>query len=286
MLAAQDELRDVFLQAEIRLSSAFLLVKHLDDCRAFADEIIFYQRVRNQMLKTVHGRNLGRALDSAVQDLVDDSLQPQGVVDIFKAAGIDKPDISILDDTFLQTFKDHPPESLQVKLLERLLADEIERRRRSNLTRARSFKATLEQTLYSYHNRLIDAKAVIEQMIALKKEMEVSAQHAQELGLSGEEMAFYDAIAGNFMTVYDQELLCSLVHDVVQVVKRNLKVDWTEPHRDDVRSAVRSAVRRVLARRGIRQQDLEPLLGSVLVQAEALYADWPLSAFVEIENEQ
>jgi len=99
-------------------------------------------------------------------------------------------------------------------------------------------------------------------------------------------MAFYDAIASNFMTVYDQDLLCSLVHDVVQVVRRNLKVDWTEPHRDDVRSAVRSAVKRVLARRGIRQQDLEPLLGSVLVQAEALYADWPLSVFAEIENEQ
>ena len=94
--------------------------------------------------------------------------------------------------------------------------------------------------------------------------------------MSGEEMAFYDAIASNFMTVYDQELLRSLVHDIVQVVKGNLKVDWTEPHRDDVRSAVRAAVRRVLHRRGVKAEDLEPFLGSVMVQAEALYADWPL----------
>ncbi len=86
------------------------------------------------------------------------------------------------------------------------------------------------------------------------------------------------------MTVYDQELLRSLVHDIVQVVKNNLKVDWTEPHRDDVRAAVRAAVRRVLHRRGVRQEDFEPFLGSVMVEAEALYADWPLTAFVEMDN--
>jgi type I restriction enzyme R subunit len=281
-LSVEDQRRDEFLQAEVRISSAFLLVKHLDDCRFYADEIIFYQRVRKQMLKTMHAGRLGREIDSAIQDLVDDSLKPQGVVDIFKAAGIEKPDVSILDDNFLQTFKDRPPDSLQVKLLERLLADEIERRQRTNLTRSRSFKETLEKTLQEYHNRLIDAKAVIEQMIALKQQMDASAQHAQELGLSGEEMAFYDAIAGNYMTVYDQGLLSGLVHEVVRVVKRNLKVDWTEPHRDDVRSAVSAAVKRVLHRRGIRQEDFEPMLGSVLVQAEALYADWPLTAFAEM----
>ncbi len=283
-LAADDDRRDEFLQAEARLSAAFLLVKHLDDCRSYADEIIFYQRVRKQILKTLPGRRLGRELDRAIQDLVDDSLEPQGVVDIFKAAGIDKPDISILDDAFLQTFKDHPPESLQLRLLERLLADEIQRRQRSNLARARSFRSALEKTLQEYHNRLIDAKAVIEQMIAIKQEMEADARRAQELGLSGEEMAFYDAISSNYLTVYDQELLRSLIHDIVQAVKRNLKVDWTEPHRDDVRAAVRAAVRRALARRGVRQEDLEPFLGSVMVQAEALYADWPVTAMEELNE--
>lgn len=283
-LTADDNLRDAFLQAEAQLSSAFLLVKHLDDCRPFADEIIFYQRVRKQILKTLPGNRPGRDIDRAVQDLVDDSIQPQGVVDIFKAAGIDRPDISILDDAFLQTYKDHPPENLQVRLLERLLADEIERRQRKNLVRYRSFRETLEKTLLEYHNRLIDAKSVIEQMIAIKQKMDTDAQKAQELGFSEEELAFYDAIAGNFITLYDQSLLRSLVHDIVKVVKGNLKVDWTEPHRDDVRAAVRAAVKRVLARRGIRREDLEPLLGSVLVQAESLYADWPLTAFAEVDE--
>lgn len=275
-LASDDDFRDNFLQAEARISSAFLLVKHLDDCRDYADEIIFYQRVRNQMLKTVSRRKNQRDLDRAVQDLVDDSLSPQGVVDIFKAAGIPKPDISILDDAFLQTFKDRPPQSLQVKLLERLLADEIEYRERINITRARSFKLTLEQTLQNYHNRLIDAKEVIEQMIAMKQQMDAESRRAEELNLSGEEMAFYDAVASNFMTIYDQALLRDLMHDIVVTLKKNLKVDWNEPHRDDVKSAIRSAVKRVLRRRKIREEDLDPFLGSILIQAQALYADWPL----------
>jgi type I restriction enzyme R subunit len=210
---------------------------------------------------------------------VDDSLSPQGLVDIFKAAGIPRPDISILDDAFLQTFRDRPPQSLQVKLLERLLADEILRRERGNLSRARSFRQTLEQTLREYHNRLIDAKQVIEQMIAIKQEMNAETQRASQLGLSGEEMAFYDAIATNFMTVYDQSLLRDLVHDVVVTLKRNLKVDWTEPHRDDVRASIRAAVKRVLRKRKIREEDFEQCLGSILVQAQALYANWPIGVY-------
>jgi len=206
-------------------------------------------------------------------------------VDIFKAAGITRPDISILDDAFLQTFKDHPPESLQVKLLERLLADEIEYRRRSNLTRSKSFKETLEKTLQEYHNRLIDAKEVIEQMIAIKQQMDAETQRAQELGLNGEELAFYDAVASNFINLYNETFLRELVHDVVQTLKRNLKVDWTEPHRQDVQAAVRAAVRRVLKQRKVHEKDLEPFLGSILVQAEALYADWPVGEMADLGSD-
>ncbi len=284
-LATEDDRRDEFLQVEARLSSAFLLVKHLDDCRTHVDEVIFYQRVRKQILKMVSRRISSRDLDRAVQDLVDDSVQPQGVVDIFKAAGIARPDISILDDAFLQTFKDHPPESLQVKLLERLLDDEIEYRRRGNLTRSKSFKQTLEKTLQEYHNRLIDAKEVIEQMIAIKQQMDAETQRAQELGLSGEEMAFYDAVASNFINLYNEAFLRDLMHDIVQTLKRNLKVDWTEPHRQDVQAAVRASVRRVLKKRKVHENDLEPFLGSILVQAEALYADWPLGEYINASTE-
>jgi type I restriction enzyme R subunit len=276
VLASEDDRRDQFLQAEVRLSNAFLLVMSLNDCRKYADEIIFYQRVRKQMLKITAKHPSDRALDHAVQDLVDDSLEPEGVVDIFKAAGITRPDISILDDAFLQTFKDRPIENLQIKLLDRLLADEIERRRGNNVTRARSFKETLEQTLKDYHNRLIDAKEVIEQMIAMKQKMDAEAQRAEQLHLSAEEIAFYDAIAANVVSIYDQAYLCDLIHDVVRTLKRNLKVDWAEAHRADIQADIRAAVKRTLKRRKVREQDLEPFIGSILLQAQALYADWPL----------
>jgi len=274
-LAADDTKRDDFIQAEAVLSSAFLLVKHLDDCRQYADEVIFYQRVRKQILKTTSPRRTAD-LDRAVQDLVDDNIHTEGVVDIFKAAGIEKPDISILDDAFLQTFKDHPLENLRVRLLERLMADEIYRRQRTNLARTKSFRQRLEKTLLDYHNRLIDAKAVIEQMIAIKREWEADDQRAQALGLTPEEIAFYDAVAGNFMTIYDQATLRDIVHEVVQTLKRNLKVDWTEPSREEIRAGVRSAVKTVLRKKGIQEKDLEPFLGSVMVQAQALYAEWPV----------
>src|SRR5262249_7647928 len=92
----------------------------------------------------------------------------------------------------------------------------------------------------------------------------------------GKEIAFYDAVAENYATVYDQAFLRDLIHDVVLTIKKNLKVDWTEPHREDVKAAVRAAVRRVLRRRGIREEDFDPLLERIMQQAEAIYADWPL----------
>ncbi|MGC1375115.1 MAG: type I restriction enzyme endonuclease domain-containing protein [Anaerolineales bacterium] len=147
------------------------------------------------------------------------------------------------------------------------------------LARSKSFRQQLEKTLLDYHNRLIDAKEVIEQMIAIRREMESDDQRAQELGLTPEEIAFYDAVAGNFMTIYDQAFLRDLVHEVVQTLKRNLKVDWTEPSREEIRAGVRSAVKTVLRKKKVREEDLEPFIGSIFVQAQALYADWPAGVY-------
>jgi type I restriction enzyme R subunit len=277
-LIEADERRDAFLEAERRLTQGFLLVKHLDPCRPFADEVVFYQRARAQVEKTIPGRRPPKDVEKAVRDLVDDAVETDGVVDIFTLAGIERADVSILDDKFLQTFKDRPLPNLRLKLLEKLLSEEIEVRRRRNLVQARSFRELLEATLRRYHARLIDAAAVIEAMLRIKKEMDTSDQRAAELGLAADELAFYDSVAANRDQVYEVAFLRDLVHDVVQTIKRNLKVGWTEAHRDDVRAEVRAAVRRVLHRRGVKAEDFEPLLGAVMEQAEALYADWPSAA--------
>jgi type I restriction enzyme R subunit len=278
LLTDTDEKRDEYLQGELRLTSSFLLVKHLDDCRKYVDEVIFYQRVRKQLLKTTTRRKTQEEIERAIRDLVDDSVASTGVVDIFKAAGIKKPDISILDDDFLQTFKDKPHQNLRLKLLTKLMHDEIVLRQSRNLTQAKSFRALLEEMLRKYHNRLIDAAAVIQAMIRMRKEWEESDKRAADLGLEKEELAFYDAVATNYATVYGNEYLSGLIHDVVQTIKRNLKVDWTEAHRDDVMAGIRAAVKRVLRQRDVKAEDLEPLTKAVMEQAAALYADWPVAA--------
>jgi type I restriction enzyme R subunit len=273
-LTDNDERCEQFLQAELRLTMAFLLVKHLDDCRVFADEIIFYQRVRKQIKKlTPGGKKKEHELDKAVRDLVDDNVASEGVVDIFAAAGLEKADISIIDDQFLLTFKDKPHEDLRLKLLNKILDDAIQLQQRKNISKAKSFRKMLEETLQKYHNRLIDAAAVVKAMLEIKKDMDADESRAKELHLQSDELAFYDAVAENYATIYDQQFLCELIHDVVLTIKKNLKVDWTEPHREDVKAAVRSAVKRVLRRRGVKEEDFEPFMIRIMQQAEILYAD-------------
>ena len=277
-LADNDEARDAFLAAESKLSRAFLLVRHLDECRSYADEVIFFQRVRKLIVKALPGTRPPMDIQRAVRDLVDDAVETTGVVDIFTVAGLPKADISILDDDFLQTFKDKPRENLRLKLLEKLLRDEIRGRRERNLARARSFQELLEATLERYHAGLVDAAAVIRAMIEIRKEMESDDRRSQALGLDEDELAFYDAVVANLEGIYDQEFLADLVHQVVESVKRNLKVDWTQPHRESVKAGVRAAVRRVLRRNRVRAEHLEAFVEVILEQAEALYGDWPRAA--------
>jgi type I restriction enzyme R subunit len=274
-LAEDDARRDAFVQAEHRLSNAFLLVRTLDVGRDNADEVIFHQRVRKQILKTKPGTKTNKCLEAAVRDLVDDHVGSEGVVDIFQLAGIETPDISILDDRFLQTFKDRPHEDLRLKLLHKLLADELTRRAAKNLAQTKSFRELLEESIKRYHKRIIDAAAVVKAMVQIRKDLDATDKRVADLDLTEEELAFYDAVRDTCATIYDEPFVRALVHDVVQAVKRNLKVDWTEPHREDVKASVKAAVRRVLRRRRVKPEDFAGLTTAVLAQAEALWKDWP-----------
>jgi type I restriction enzyme R subunit len=275
-LADDDQKREQFLKLEMRLTRAFLLVKHLDDCRCYADEVIFYQRARNQLQKTLPGKKISKSVEKAVRDLVDDSIQTDGVVDIFKVAGIEKADVSILDEKFLQTFKDKKYENLRLKLLEKLINDELGLRRRRNLAKNKSFRDLLEKTLQRYHQRVIDAAAVVKAMIQIQKEINADDERAKKLDLSDEELAFYDAVAENKAAVYDEPFLRELIHAVVVTIKRNLKVKWTE--RAEIVAAVRSAVKKVLFKQNVREEDFEPFLERIMQQAVALFEDYPSAA--------
>src|SRR5262249_20368857 len=149
-----------------------------------------------------------------------ESVESAGVVDIFKAAGIDKADLSILDDQFLQTFKDRPQENLRLKLLEQLMPDEIQRRQRNDLAQAKSFQQWLQARLQKYHNTLSDAAAVIKALLEMRQAISADDQRAKELNLEPDELAFYDAIAANYETIYEPSFLRDLIHDVVQTLKK------------------------------------------------------------------
>jgi type I restriction enzyme R subunit len=136
----------------------------------------------------------------------------------------------------------------------------------------------LEEMLRRYHNNAITAAEVLQAMVNIRQEMRAEDRRKQETGLSDEELAFYDAIAGLGEGAYDMPFLCDLVRDVVQAVKRNLKVDWTKPHRENVKAGVQTAVKNTLRRKRIKAEQFEFILRRVMEQAEALYADWPLAA--------
>ena len=278
-LLETDELRDDFLTAEAKLNCAFSLVNHIPDCIGYADEVVFFQLLRKQLRKTTtSGGTKDEGKEKAVRDLLDRSIESKGVVDIFQSAGIQTPDISILDEAFLGEFKSHEEANLRLKLLAKILADEIRSREKSNLAKYKSFKEMLEQSLQRYHNRAIQAADVVRVLIQIKQDMARESERTKALNLSAEELAFYDAVSANVATLYDEKFLCDLVRDVVQAVKKNLKVDWTKPHREDVKAGVRAAVKTVLRKRGVKSEHLETLTKQVIIQAEAMFKEWPLAA--------
>jgi type I restriction enzyme R subunit len=222
-LTEDDERSEVFLQAELRLTKAYLLVQHLDEARPLADEVICYQRIRKQVKKLKPGEDPDQALEKAVRDLLDDHVESEGVVDIFKLSGLKAADISIIDDDFLQTFKYKPHENMRHKLLAKLMGDEIRHKAARNLAKAKSFRELLQKTLDRYHKRVIDAATVVQTIVEMKKEMDADARRTKLLGLSEEELAFFDAVHENYAKVYDEPVLRDLIHDVVQTIKKNLK---------------------------------------------------------------
>ena len=273
-----DERRDTFLLAEKRLSSAYSLVKHLPDCMAKADEVALYQIVRGGVKKTLPGRGAEVKGEQAVKDLIDRSIASEGIIDIFQAAGLPKPDISILDERFLEEYKSKPHENLRLKLLEKLLLDEIELRKRENLKKYGSLREALVEVLRRYHNNAITAAEVLQAMVNIRQTIVTADQRKAETGLTDEELAFYDAIAGLGEGVYDQPFMAELVREVVQAVRNNLRVDWTKPHRADVRAGVMASVKMVLRRKRVRREQLDFILSRVMEQAEALYEGWPVAA--------
>jgi type I restriction enzyme R subunit len=265
-----------YLAEVTALSKAFALAVPHEEALKIRDEVGFFQEVRAGLAKaTVEGEGKSpEEMDTAIRQLVSRAVASEEVIDIFAAAGLKKPDISILSDDFLQEVRQLPHRNLAVELLRKLLNDEIKTKSRKNVVQARSFAEMLENAIRKYRNRAIEATQVIEELIKLAKEMREAQQRGENLGMTDDEIAFYDALEVNdsAVKVLGDETLKTIVHELVEAVRRSVSIDWTV--RENARAQIRVIVKRILRKYGYPPDKQEKATQTVLEQAEVLCKEW------------
>ena len=277
-ILAQDNGKERCLRAVRELSQAFALAVPHEDALRIRDDVAFFQAVQSVLAKrTLRQVRKQEDLDHAVRQIVSRAVASEGVIDIFAAAGLKKPDISILSDEFLAEVRGMPRRNLAVELLQKLLKGKLADRRRKNVVQARSFAEMLEQTLRRYQNRAIEAAQVIEELIGLAREMREAGARGEALGLSEEELAFYDALETNdsAVQVLGDETLRDIARELVETVRGNVTIDWTL--RENVRANLRRLVKRILRKHGYPPDKQEKATRTVLEQAEVLSEGWVVS---------
>jgi len=257
------------------LSQAFALAVPHEEALRIRDDVAFFQAVQAVLAKRAPGdAKPEEDLDHAVRQIISRAVAPDGVVDIFAAAGLEKPDISILSDGFLAEVRGMPQRNLAVELLQKLLKGELRSRRRKNVVQARSFAEMLEQTIRRYQNRAIEAAQVIEELIELARQMREANARGESLGLSEDELAFYDALEANdsAVKVLGDETLRGIARELVETVRNTVTIDWTL--RENVRAQLRVLVKRILRKHGYPPDKQEKATQTVLEQAALLSGEW------------
>ncbi len=274
-ILAQENGRDRLLQSVRELSQAFALAVPHEEALRIRDDVAFFQAVRSVLAKRSPGEpKTEEELDQAIRQIISKAIAPEGVVDLFAAAGLKKPDISVLSEEFLAEVRGMPHRNLAVEVLRKLLSGEIRTKRRKNVVQARSFAEMLEEAIRRYQNRTIEAAQVIEELIALAKKMKEADARGEMLGLSEEEVAFYDALETNdsAVKVLGDETLRAIARELVRTVRNNVTIDWTI--RENVRAQLRVLVKRVLRKYGYPPDKQEKATQTVLEQAEVLSQEW------------
>jgi len=271
----QEDGKARLLRSVTELSQAFALAVPHEETFRIRDDVGFFQAVRSVLAKSTPGeQKTDEELDHAIRQIISKAMISDEIVDIFAAAGLKKPDISILSDEFLAEVRGMPQKNLAVELLRKLLHGEIKVRSRKNVVQAKSFAEMLEQAVRKYQNRAIEAAQVIEEMIGLAKEMRRAHERGDRLGLTEEEMAFYDALETNdsAVKVLGDETLRTIAREVAEAVRKNVTIDWTV--RENVRAQLRVIVKRILRKYGYPPDKQEKATQTVLEQAEVLCNEW------------
>ncbi|MBX5463364.1 MAG: type I restriction endonuclease subunit R [Steroidobacteraceae bacterium] len=272
---AQEDGKNRCIRAVRELSQAFALAVPHEEALRIRDDVAFFQAVQAVLVKRTPGDSRPEEeLDHAVRQIISRAVAPEGMIDIFAAAGLEKPNISVLSDEFLSDVRGMPHRNLAVELLQKLLKGELRLRRRKNIVQARSFAEMLEQSIRRYQNRAIEAAQVIEELIALAKEMREANARGEALGLTEDELAFYDALEANdsAVKVLGDETLRTIARELVNTVRNNVRIDWTM--RENVRAQLRVLVKRILRKYGYPPDKQEKATQLVLEQAETLSQEW------------
>jgi type I restriction enzyme R subunit len=261
-----------------QLSEAFALSVPSEEAMMIRDDIAFFQAIRAQIVK-LGGSGGGdekkeKDIEHAIKQLVSRSVSSDEVIDIFKAAGLDKPDISILSDEFLDEFRRIPQKNLAVEMLKKLLQDEIRTKARNNLIQSKQFSELLEETIRRYQNRTIEAAQIIEELVRMAKDFKKAMNRGEDLGLTEDEVAFYDALETNDSAVKElgDDTLKAIAQDLVKGVRSSVTIDWTV--KESVRAKMRVMVKRILRKHGYPPDKQEQATTTVLQQAELLCGDW------------
>jgi type I restriction enzyme R subunit len=271
--------KDRFQRAVRDLSQAFVLAVPHPEALRIRDDVAFFQAVQAVLAKRAPGEaRPEEEIDLAVRQIISRAVASEGVVDIFAAAGLAKPDISVLSDEFLAEVRGMPHRNLAVELLQKLLKGELAVRRRKNVVQARSFAEMLEHSVRRYQNRAVEAAQVIEELIQLARDMRAANARGEQLGLTEDELAFYDALETNdsAVKVLGDNTLRAIAQELVETVRGNVTIDWTL--RENVRAHLRVLVKRILRKHGYPPDKQEKATQTVLEQAELLSENWALAA--------
>ena len=265
-----------FADAALAMSKAFSLCCTLDEAKALRDEVAFLQAVKviltkrdiSQQKKTDEQRDL------AIRQIINQAVVSESVVDIFDAVGLEKPNIGLLDEEFLAQVKNLPEKNLAVELLERLLEGEIKSRFATNVVQQKKFSDLLANVITRYQNRSIETAQVMEELVEMARKFKAAASRGEQLGLSDDEVKFYDALANNESAVKEltDETLKKIAHELTENLKKNISVDWAQ--RESVRATLRLMVKRVLRKYKYPPDQAEEAVELVLQQVETLGEAW------------
>jgi type I restriction enzyme, R subunit len=270
----QDNGKERFVQVVTDLSQAFALCAGTEEAIEIRDDIGFFQAVKAALAKPRGTRKTTEELDHAVRQLVAKAIAPEGeIIDVFQAAGLKQPDISILSDQFLAEVRGLKYKNVAAELLAKLLGDEIKVRSKRNLVQSREFSKMLKKTLNAYHNRAIATQEVIEEMIKLAKQLKEADKRGVDLGLNDDEIAFYDALAANnsALEVMGKDNLKVIATELVTRVRKSVTIDWTL--RESARAKIKVLVKRILRKHGYPPDLQDEATKLVLQQAELLCAE-------------